>query len=124
MKLKDDFFTIIEDQSLNKNDVEYKIQLKASHPVYKAHFPNNPITPGVYIIQMAAELASEFLKCELRLKKADKIRFQNVINPLENSILNAKFTIHEDDIGSYKAAVNIFNENDFFAKLSLTLIAL
>ena len=32
------------------------IQFEPSHPIYAAHFPNNPITPGACLVRIAEEL--------------------------------------------------------------------
>ena len=36
------------------------IRLIAGSPIYKAHFPMQPITPGACIVQMAVEMYEEF----------------------------------------------------------------
>ena len=41
--------------------VSYTIKLIPSCVIYQAHFPGEPITPGVCIVQMAKELIEELL---------------------------------------------------------------
>ena len=54
MKLIDDFYKIV---LLEKNDDSFscKVSLNANHGLYRVHFPGNPVTPGVCLIQMASE---------------------------------------------------------------------
>ena len=47
-------FTILEDKGQ-----EVKIRLNPDHEIYRAHFPGNPITPGVCIVQIISEVLGE-----------------------------------------------------------------
>ena len=117
MKLKDDFFKVI-DSSENEDKSEYCIQLNPSHLIYRAHFPENPITPGVCIIQIIKELASGHLHRNLFLHKIEKVRFLNVINPLENSQVNISLNINPES-GQYKVSGTAFTTDSTFSKFSL-----
>ncbi len=46
MKLLNNFFTIV-----GGNESCVHIRLHTTHPVFRAHFPGNPITPGACIVQ-------------------------------------------------------------------------
>ena len=37
----------------------YTLRLNPDHVIYKAHFPGEPITPGVCILQIGQELLSD-----------------------------------------------------------------
>ena len=117
MKLKDDFFKVV-DFSENPDEAAYCIELNPSHPIYRAHFPENPITPGVCILQIIKELTSEYLRRDLFLQKAEKIRFLNVINPLENGQVNISLNINPEG-GLYKVSGTVFTTESTFSKLSL-----
>ena len=55
MILKNSLYTIA-DKRMEGSGIFYQILLDKNHFIYKAHFPNEPITPGVCIIQIAKEL--------------------------------------------------------------------
>jgi 3-hydroxyacyl-[acyl-carrier-protein] dehydratase len=55
MTLKDTFFTI-EKQDSAEGKACFRIKWNAESFIYKAHFPDNPVTPGVCLIQTAVEL--------------------------------------------------------------------
>ena len=45
---------------LKQNDTEVKLQLSSSdHPIFVAHFPNNPILPGFMIIDIIAKILND-----------------------------------------------------------------
>ena len=59
MKLLDSLFSIVSASSEDGRHV-YTIRLNPEHFIYKAHFPGEPITPGVCIMQIAIELRSRY----------------------------------------------------------------
>jgi 3-hydroxyacyl-[acyl-carrier-protein] dehydratase len=60
------------------------VKLNPSHEIYKAHFPENPITPGVCLLQIALELLNGKFDRSLRMIQAKNIKYLKIINPVEN----------------------------------------
>jgi len=118
MKLKDDFFKI-KNLSQTASGMDYAIELNPKHTIFGAHFPNNPITPGVCIIQIVKELSEDMLKCELFLKEAKNIKFLNVIDPLMNPKITFSISITSESEDEHKIAAVVYTHNQQFAKLSM-----
>ncbi len=71
MSFLDYLFEVIQ-----KEEFSYKIKLTSKeHPVFKAHFPNNPILPGFLQIDIIENLFSK------KLKKIKKTKFMGLILP-------------------------------------------
>jgi 3-hydroxyacyl-[acyl-carrier-protein] dehydratase len=121
MKLKDDFFKI-NDFCQTATGMDYTIALNPDHFIYRAHFPKNPITPGVCIIQIVKELSEEILSRELFLKKINNVKFLNVVNPLENKEVMFSVSVSSEEEGAYKVGAVVSHANNQFAKLSLLFI--
>jgi len=120
MKLKDDFFQV-KDICPTAAGLDYTIALNPEHAIYHAHFPGNPITPGVCIIQIVKELMEERLQCKLLLKKVNNVKFLNVINPMENK--EVAFTVStSSDEDTHKVSVVVCSRNQQFAKLSMSFV--
>ncbi|MDR2038535.1 MAG: hypothetical protein LBQ60_11490 [Bacteroidales bacterium] len=119
MKLKGDLYNVV-DLHKDADKIEYILRLNPSHFIYQAHFPGNPVTPGVCILQIVKELSMEHLQCDLFLKKISKVRFLHVIHPVENNQVNLTLTISQDD-HSYKATATVYNQERTFTQLSLIL---
>lgn len=120
MKLQDDFFKITDVQT-GDNSASYRLKLNADHFIYAAHFPRNPITPGVCIIQMVKELAELHRQQKFFLHKVSSVRFQNVINPLEHGTITIEFGL--EDGGNSEKLTAVISEGDIsFAKMTLVLI--
>lgn len=81
--LENSFYTIEKAES--KDDIYIaEVFFNSGHEIYKAHFPGNPITPGVCLLQIALELLNKKFDRNLRLIEAKNIKYLKIINPLEN----------------------------------------
>lgn len=118
MKLKDYFFRV-KNFCQTETGFDYIIELNPEHFIYQVHFPENPITPGVCIIQVVKELSIEILQCNLFVKKIDYIKFLNVINPLENREVAVSISISSEGENTHKTSAVVYNQANRFAKLSM-----
>jgi 3-hydroxyacyl-[acyl-carrier-protein] dehydratase len=121
MKLKDNFYSIKEIQRTD-NRVNITVQLNANHFIYAAHFPGNPITPGVCITQMAKELTEELVQKFLFLKVVKNIKFTQIINPLLHPEVTFSLSVPQEDENGYRVSAGVESGSDSFAKLSLQFV--
>lgn len=119
MKLLNDFFTA---GSCRYDDggFTYNAVLNPAHFIYAAHFPKNPVTPGVCILQMAEEILEQHEGCELELKTVNSIKYMAVISPGENAAVDYRFTSVTKTDEEYKVRVTVSNDSAVFAKMALT----
>ena len=56
--LLENFYTEISSTFSTENQLDFKctIHLYAEHPIYKGHFPQIPIAPGVCLVQIIKEI--------------------------------------------------------------------
>ena len=82
MKLEGSLFFIEEmpDQVRHDEGV-YRIRLNPEHAIYKAHFPELPITPGVILVRIGVELLGRMLGRKVRLVGAPNIKFTAPVYP-------------------------------------------
>lgn len=94
---------LIKDLYTIKNFEIGALQVKASifihkeNPIFKGHFPDNPVMPGVCMIQIIKELTEKALGIELFMQKATNIKFMALINPEVNPLLQLDISITESD---------------------------
>jgi 3-hydroxyacyl-[acyl-carrier-protein] dehydratase len=102
MKLINDLFEIV---SAEQHDDSYKCQVKLNpeHRIYKAHFPGNPITPGVCLMQMGEELLEEKCGKQLQLSTVKSIRFKKIVGPNDKPI----FTFTNEVMGEDRLSVEV-----------------
>ncbi|PBQ31197.1 3-hydroxyacyl-ACP dehydratase [Sphingobacteriaceae bacterium] len=94
-----DFFTELSSTytSENSSDFKCRVRLNPDHPVYKGHFPQIPIAPGVCLTQMLKEILMEKFQEELVMKSGDNIKFLAMINPKETPELEITFSVKKTD---------------------------
>lgn len=71
----------IDSVSRTQEDVTYQLHLNAEHVIYQAHFPGEPITPGVCLLQMGVELLSDAAGSELEIDTVKNVKFLSVLHP-------------------------------------------
>lgn len=118
MRLLNDFFSI-SDYQCTEDKFTYRVKLHSSHTIYKAHFPDNPITPGVCMIQMATELLEKQINRNLFLNRIHNIKFMNILSPADTESVNIIFSKLTGEDKTCKVNVLIENGEKTFAKMSL-----
>lgn len=118
MRLHNSLYTIISDE-LNESGHGYTLQLDQEHFIYKAHFPGEPITPGVCIMQIAKELLEMHMDMPLDIKCVKNVKFLKIIVPTESPVITYKLLKITQEADEVKVSVTVSNENDTFAKLSI-----
>lgn len=116
MQLKDKLYTIKQ-----RNGSWFRIKLIRDCVIYRAHFPELPVTPGVCIIQIASELMESAHDTRLELVKVSNAKFLNVINPDITEEVTYDFTketLNEEE-KTAKIAVDVKEGSLIFARLSL-----
>ena len=121
MTLKNEFYKVVEQQNTD-NGVNFTVNFNAKHFIYAAHFPGNPITPGVCITQIVKEFTEELVQTPLFLKIVNNIKFTQVINPLQHPKVTFSLTTPQEDENGYKVNAVVKNESDVFAKMSLRFV--
>jgi 3-hydroxyacyl-[acyl-carrier-protein] dehydratase len=103
-----------------ENGFTAHLRCNPSHPVYKAHFPGNPITPGACLLQTAGKILQQILQRPLYLKTAKNIKYLNVLIPEEGKEVKFDYShITETETGC-KSQVLIADETTAYSKMSLT----
>ena len=78
------FLYTIEKITEANNLIEATVELNEKHEIFQGHFPNQPVLPGVCMLQMIREVLEESFNDKLQLLKADDIRFTAMIDPNES----------------------------------------
>ena len=81
----------------NDTTINASIHLNKDHEIFKGHFPDNPVMPGVCMIQIIKELTEKALNVELFMKKSSNIKFMALINPEINPDLDLELKITKED---------------------------
>jgi len=111
-----DFYTL---NSLEKQDAENylcTLTLNPQHPIFEGHFPNNPITPGVCMMQIIKNLTEEITEHKLFLVKTTNVKFMALINPITHPMLQLTLAIQHKE-----ADIQVKNTTSFDETVALKL---
>ncbi len=97
MLLKD-FYTV-ESTSIQGDIYSTRLHINKEHELYKGHFPDRPVTPGVILMQLFKEEAERISGKNLQLEKATNVKFTSVVDPNQDEHLILNFQITEDSEG-------------------------
>ena len=94
---------------LDEKDHQFLLRMNNGHPVYKGHFPSNPITPGVLSLQMIRECLSKKVGRELHYSAIKNCRFLAMIRPGDTRRLTF---VTETDGDTVRVKANLIGEDD------------
>jgi 3-hydroxyacyl-[acyl-carrier-protein] dehydratase len=84
--LLNDFF-IIDDWQPGNGLARAILRINWGHPIFEGHFPDRPVVPGACLLQIVKELMSMAIDSEVRLIRADQIKFISMIGPDEDETM-------------------------------------
>src|SRR5690554_5667012 len=94
-----DFYELKELKQISEENYEAHIKLNKEHDIFKGHFPGNPITPGVCMVQIFKEIVAGIVDKDLIMKSTNNIKFMALINPEETPDLRLEISISESENG-------------------------
>ncbi len=103
-----EYFTI-QNKKEEENNVIFSITLNPDHKVYKGHFPQMPVSPGVCNVQMIKECLQQQTGKKLLLKSISQVKFLSLVVPSTNKNLCINMQITETGEKSYKIKAAITN---------------
>jgi len=84
--LKDNFF-IIKQIEENGNTCRFMVSIYPEHEVFKGHFPQHPVVPGVFALQMIKECLEWVRNKRYRYCELVNCKFSRPIYPEQNKDL-------------------------------------
>lgn len=119
MDFLDNLFII---QSTEETETGFTATLRCNpaHPVYQAHFPGNPITPGACLLKTAGEVLQRKTGRPLYLKSSKNIKYLSLLIPEAEKEVRFEFSKFTETEDGFKAHVVIADETTVYTKMSLT----
>ena len=107
--LLNNFFTI-NDSVNSETEIWAELFINADHKIFEGHFPNQPVVPGVCMMQMIKEILEQVIGKETSLLQALDMKFLAVINPLENNLIHASIKYTTDENGAINIVASLFKD--------------
>ena len=101
-----------------------------NEPQFAGHFPNNPVMPGVLIIEALAQISAVLVAHSIGAKKEEKLvyfmsidnaKFRKIVRPGDSLILKSLITQHRSDVWKFLATAevdgSVVAESNFMAMI-------
>ena len=116
MLLKD-FYKVEKLENTDEGKYTVVVFLNKEHDIFKGHFPGNPVTPGVCMMQIIKELTQEILGSSLIMTSSSNVKFMALINPEVNPTLKLDLEIS----GDLTTEIKVKNTTSFDETVALKL---
>jgi 3-hydroxyacyl-[acyl-carrier-protein] dehydratase len=100
------------------------LEIDKYNSIFKGHFPGQPVLPGAVMLQMIKEVLERSLNYQIRLKKADQIKFLGLIDPQIDNVLQLSLSYSHDDKDLLRVTASIVFKNNTSLKFKGTFIKL
>ncbi len=120
--LLNDFYNVESTIENGERAILSTIVLNPEHAIFKGHFEQMPIVPGVCQTQIIKELLQSELKQNLLMTKGDNIKFMGMIIPGQHPKITIEISYNMID-AVYKTEAKIYSENSTFTKFKGEFIA-
>lgn len=100
--LLQDFYKLQALEQIDDQKYIACITLNKNHDIFKGHFPDHPVTPGVCMIQIIKELTESIVEKPLFMHRASNVKFMALINPEINPDLKLELDISGFGESEYK----------------------
>ena len=124
MELNGSFFTLLSSCIGGEGRETYNLRLNGDHFIFRCHFPEQPIVPGVCIVQMLSELLSVKAGRKLYIKEMRRVKFVGPVYPDQTPELSYHIVSYNDDGSNVTASAVLTpagEDGTTLCKLSLTL---
>lgn len=108
--MKDRTVFKIEQISAVENTFHYSAAIDNTHPVFKGHFPDTPVVPGVCTMLMLKQCIADAIRREVKYDYIKECKFLSVITPLQHKSLDVHITIKESEEGLHVVSEVIYEE--------------
>jgi 3-hydroxyacyl-[acyl-carrier-protein] dehydratase len=72
------------------------IELNAGHPIFEGHFPQQPVLPGVCMLQIVKEVVAVYSGKNIRLVKAGSMKFLSFVDPNRDELMQLEFKVADE----------------------------
>ncbi|MDB5273556.1 MAG: fabZ1 [Chitinophagaceae bacterium] len=106
----------VQEQATEGTKKVYHVQLNATHEVFKGHFPEQPVLPGVAMVYLSRFLTQKvFAGKTLKMKDASQIKFLALVDPR----INPEFTYTHEIVKEVDGVIYVkgemrYHETTFF----------
>jgi 3-hydroxyacyl-[acyl-carrier-protein] dehydratase len=92
--LQNNFYTLSSRNDNEKDTISATVLIDKNHPIFKGHFPEKPVLPGVCLMQIIKDILEDKINKLVFLESISNLKFINIVNPFEHSELEINLKIN------------------------------
>jgi 3-hydroxyacyl-[acyl-carrier-protein] dehydratase len=116
--LLQDFYKIISLEKINKQKYVALVLINEKSKVFKGHFTDNPVIPGVCQLQIIKEITEQITGYNLLIKIVSEVKFTALINPEVNPKLRFELDVTSTAADDFKVKNTTFIDETIALKLN------
>lgn len=116
--LENDLYTLL---SADPIEGRFRLAFDARCEIYCAHFPGNPITPGVCLVETVRELSCRMLPCSVRIARALNVKYLSLLSPRLQPQVDVRIALSSAGQNEWIAKADITVGEQTFTRMSLLL---
>src|SRR5258705_13864017 len=113
--LQGDFFDIHKLKTAGF-DIKADLVINAGHKIFEGHFAGHPVVPGVCMMQMVKEILEQVFKKKTNLASAADMKFLAIINPEENTNIQAVLKYKIEETSNMTVWASLFKDDRIYFK--------
>jgi 3-hydroxyacyl-[acyl-carrier-protein] dehydratase len=114
--LQNKLYSIISTERLTKTTTGIVLQINPAHDIFRGHFPEQPVMPGVCQMQILTEVASELIGRKLKVKTASNIKFLAMLDPRSCGEVKLEVEVKSNTEEGVKIIGKLFSEEHIYLK--------
>ena len=115
-----DFYTVQKIET-TEGTIIADVRLNPDHEIYKGHFPEQPVVPGVLQLQIIREVLEESLDQQLFISRVNSAKYLRMITPDTSAEITITIRYKASGEKEYQVSALIGSGETIFTKAKLNL---
>lgn len=103
--LKNKLYQIISSEQKDESSYSVIVRIDPTHDIFRGHFPQQPVLPGVCLLEMTKEILGELQSTSYRFVSAANIKYAKLVDPTVDNEL--RFEISVNGTADDTIAINV-----------------
>lgn len=120
--LLDDFYKVLDLKSEDNQILTASVKINKTHQIFEGHFPENPVTPGVAMLQIVKNCLETHVEESLLMQHLSHVKFLAIVNPNIEDIINFNIEISPQTEGFRIKNYTSFRDGRSILKCNATFV--
>lgn len=113
----------IDSISQEESGMNAEIHINVEHEILKGHFPDQPVVPGVCMLEMLKEILQQHLNMSLQLQSAPMVKFLAMFAPPHFTHAHFNIQVIQNEDNLFQVNATLQHEETIFMKFKGSFIS-